>query len=191
MIGKGASTACEPPASRPRGKSGRLLRGMLKSFWHGDRGVAMVEFALTAPFLVLLMLPLVDIGMGFYVKTQLMTAAEAGAQYAFVHGWSGTNSTTQTAILSAVTSATSLTGIQTTPAPVLACGCANGTTITYSSPGGSFTQSSCATQAACASGQNPGAYVTVSTQVTYTPLFGYWIFGGASTLTAGSTVRVQ
>jgi Flp pilus assembly protein TadG len=172
----------------------RELQGALRLLWAlrlCRSGVAIVEFAIVAPFLVLLLLPLVDLGMGFYVKTQLMTAAEAGAQYAFVHGWSGTNSTTQTSILSAVSSAMSLTGIQSTPAPVLACGCANGTTITYSSPGGAFTQASCATQTACTGGQKPAAYVTVNTQVDYAPLFGYWLFGGTATLTAGSTVRVQ
>ncbi len=173
------------------GRRLQFVKRTMSAFWRSARGVAMVEFAVAAPFLVLLLLPLVDLGMGFYAKTQIMTAAEAGTQYAFVHGWSGASGTTQTAILSAVSSATSITGMQTTPAPVLACGCADGTTITYSSPNGSFTQNSCSGLAACANGQKPGAYVTVSTQVSYTPLFGYWIFGPSNTLTAGSTVRIQ
>ena len=163
----------------------------MQELWRSQRGVAMIEFAVVMPVLVLLMLPLIDLGMGFYTKTQMMTAAEAGSQYAFVHGWNGTSTTTQTAILSAVTSATSLSGLSASPAPVLACGCANGTTITYSSPGGSFTPSSCFALTACANTQKPGAYVTVSTQVNYTPLFSYWIFGGTATLSASSTLRIQ
>ncbi len=164
---------------------------LLPGFWQSQCGVAMIEFAVVMPILVLLLLPMVDLGMGFYSKTQAMTAAQAGAQYAFVHGWSGTNGNSQTAILAAVSSATALSGIQALPAPVLACGCADGTTITYSSPGGSFTQNSCATLATCANSQKPGAYVTVSTQVDYTPLFGFWILGATSTLSASSTVRIQ
>jgi Flp pilus assembly protein TadG len=156
-----------------------------------NRAVALIEFAVVMPILVILLLPLVDLGMGFYAKTQVMTAAEAGAQYAFVHGWSGTSTTSQTSILSAVSSATSLSGVQASPVPVLACGCADGTTITYSSPGGSFSPSSCSAMTACASSQKPGAYVTVSAQASYTPLFTYLIFSGSTTLSATSIVRIQ
>ena len=92
------------------------------------RGVATVELALVSTLVVGLMLPMFDIGMGFYFKTQTHTAAEAGAEYAFIHGWSGTNSTTQSSIPSAVTSATGLS-VSASPAPTLACGCVDGTTI--------------------------------------------------------------
>jgi len=155
------------------------------------RGVSLIEFAMVAPIAVLLTLALVDLGMGFYAKTQVMTAAQAGAQYAFIHGWSGTSSDSQDAIATAIADATSLSGIQASPAPTLACGCADGTTITYSSPGGSFTPNSCAALANCPNSQHPGAYVTVSAQATYTPLFAFWILGGASTQSAASTVRIQ
>jgi Flp pilus assembly protein TadG len=182
-----------------RENGARLMRwsrgvGTFRRAWRklrcNQRGVAMIEFAVVMPVLVLLMLPLVDLGMGFYTKTQVMTAAQAGAQYAFVNGWTGTNGATQTAILSAVTSATSLASISASPAPTLACGCSDGTTITYSSPG-SFSQSDCATLTACANGEKPGAYVTVNAQANYTPLFTFGIFGGAGTLSASSTVRVE
>lgn len=156
-----------------------------------NRAVAVIEFAVVMPILVFLLLPLVDLGMGFYVKTQVMTAAQAGAQYAFVHGWNGTNGTSQTSILAAISSATSLSGLQASPAPVLACGCADGTTITYSSPGGSFSPDNCLAMTACASSQKPGAYVTVNTQAAYTPLFTYLIFSGSTTLSATSTVRIE
>ena len=165
--------------------------GLPANFVVDRRAVAMIEFAVVMPILVLLLLPLVDLGLGFYVKTQLMTAAQAGTQYAFVNGWSGTSTSTQTPILSAVSNATGLGGVSASPAPVLACGCADGTTITYSSPGGAFSPSACSTMTACASGQKPGAYVTVNTQVSYRPVFTYLIFSGATTLSAVSTVRIQ
>jgi Flp pilus assembly protein TadG len=169
----------------------RRLRAVLARLRADNRAVAVIEFAVVMPILVFLLLPLVDLGMGFYAKTQVMTAAQAGAQYAFVHGWNGNSSTSQTAILSAISSATGLSGVQASPAPALACGCADGTNITYSSPGGSFSPSSCSAMTACASSQKPGAYVTINTQVTYSPLFTYLIFSGSTTLSATSTVRIQ
>ena len=51
----------------------------LAAFCRERRGVAMIEFAVTMPLIVGLLLPLTDLGIGFYKKTQLMTAAEAGA----------------------------------------------------------------------------------------------------------------
>jgi len=184
-------TALVDGSKDSRRKGARRLRAALARLKADNRAVAVIEFAVVMPILVFMLLPLVDLGMGFYVKTQVMTAAEAGAQYAFVHGWNGTSTTTQTSILSAVSSATGLSGLQASPAPALACGCADGTTITYSSPGGAFSPNSCSAMTACASSQKPGAYVTISTQATYTPLFTYLIFSGSTTLSATSTVRIQ
>jgi Flp pilus assembly protein TadG len=180
-----AGTAMEMPRS--------IVRA-LAAFRRERRGLAMIEFAVTLPVIVVLLLPMVDIGMGFYAKTQVMTAAEAGAQYAFVHGWNGTNATTQTAIVTAVTSSTGLSGIQATPAPTLKCGCVDGTTITLSTPASPYSSSSCAAQTTCSGANNPqkpGAFVTVAAQKAYSPLFSYGIFGGAVTLTASSTIRIQ
>jgi Flp pilus assembly protein TadG len=160
-------------------------------------GVAIVEFALVASFLVALMLPIIDIGMGFYYKTRVMTAAQAGAQYAFVHDWSGNSATTETAITTAVTSAMDLS-VSATPAPSLSCKCADGTRLNdpANPPSSPFTPSTCASLAAtnCTGSNNPngpGAYVTVNAQVTYNPLFVYLGFGNPVTLSASSTVRVQ
>jgi len=80
-----------------------------RRIWRQDKGAALVEFALVASLLVLMMLPIVDVGMGFYYKTRVMTAAEAGAQYAFAKGWSNNyNSSPQTNICNAVITATGL-----------------------------------------------------------------------------------
>ena len=110
------------------------FRAMLRD----ARGAALIEFALVSSVLIMLLLPLVDVGMGFYYKTQVMTAAEAGAQYAFVN-----SSYDSTKITATINSATSLSGI--TPTVIAngacgtagfgptGCGCADGTTIAYSS----------------------------------------------------------
>ncbi len=170
---------------------------LLQKFWQSQRGVAMIEFAVVMPILVLLLLPVVDLGMGFYAKTQMMTAAEAGPQWAFAN-----SSWDSTSITNAVNNATSLSGItflsSTSPTtamtPRLQCGCTDGTTITLlatdpATPG--LCKTATVTYANCPNTQRPGAYVTVKVQKNYTPLFGYWIFGGTAALTASSTVRIQ
>jgi TadE-like protein len=179
---------------------GRSLRVGLRLFRAARRdrnGVAIVEFALVASFLVAMMLPIVDIGMGFYYKSRVMTAAEAGAQYAFVHSWNGNSAATQTAITTAVTSATDLS-VSATPAPSLSCKCADGTQLNAPTnpPPAPFTPATCTALAAtnCTGANNPngpGAYATVNAQVTYNPLFAFFGFGNSVTLSASSTVRIQ
>ena len=156
------------------------------------RGVATVELALVSTLVVGMMLPLFDIGMGFYVRTQTHTAAEAGAEYAFLHGWSGTNSTGQPSITSAVTSATNLS-VSASPAPSLSCGCVDGTTINAVTMTPPYQETDCSTHT-CTSPNNTvgaGAYVTVNAQATYTPLFTYLGMGAPITFTATSVVRVE
>ena len=158
------------------------LTSVLVRLWKERRAVALIEFAIVMPILVILLLPLADLGMAFYVKTQVMTAAQAGAEFAFLHsGW------TTTTVQSAVTGATSLS-VSATPAPSVKCGYISGTTITYLS--GSWTQSACVASTSCGS-VACGAYVQVNAQSNYTALFTYLIFGGSSTLSATSIVRVQ
>ena len=144
----------------------RLLRG--------EHGAGAVEFAIGATLLAGLLIPLIDLGMGFYQKMQVQDAAQAGAQYALAHGWNST------AIENAVTSATALASISASPAPTRNCGCPQGTSVTSSTCGGT-----------CAGGQSVGTYVTVSAQATYTPLIPYPVIGQSMALTAQATVRIQ
>ena len=174
----------------------------LASTLRDKRGVATVELALVSTLVVGMMLPLFDIGMGYYVRTQTHTAAEAGAEYAFIHGWSGTNSTVQSNMTAAVTSATNLS-VSASPAPSLSCGCVNGTTINAVTMTGSYQEGDCAnafpdsnnpTSHNCPSPNNQvpaGAYVTVNAQASYTPLFHYLGMGSTITFTATSVVRVE
>lgn len=117
---------------------------------------------------------MIDLGAGFQQQMQVQDAAQAGAQYALVHGWN------LTAIKNAVTSATTLSGIQASPAPAKSCGCPQGTSVAAASCGGT-----------CASGQPVGTYVTVSAQAVYSPLIPYPMFGQAVALSAQASVRIQ
>ena len=81
----------------------------------------------------------------------------------------------------------------------LACKCVDGTALNNPSPNTTtpFKPQDCLnlTSNSCNFGSNnlaaPGAYVTVRTKYTYTPLFGYLGFGGPMMLQATSTQRIQ
>ena len=179
----------------------------LSAFLGERRGVAMIEFAVTMPLVVALLLPLADLGMGFYRKTQLMTAAEAGAQYAWRNGYGA--GTTQTIVQGA-------TGFGSTAMPTtditvtLSCKCVDKTTNLFTATNTAITPTTtaqCTGTTACSGANNisdaPGAYVTVTISpatacsnsstdaVCFKPLFTYGIFGSVVTLSVTSTVRVS
>ena len=152
----------------------RSIFALVTALLRRNDGVAALEFALITPVLVGLLVPLTDLGMGFYQQMQVRDAAAAGSQYASRHGWNSA------AIQNAVTSATSLGSISASPAPAQSCGCPNGASISASS-----------CSATCPDGQLAGTYVTVNAQSAYTPLIPYPVLGSTLTLTAQSIVRIQ
>jgi Flp pilus assembly protein TadG len=149
---------------------GRLPRRLARQ----AGGNAALEMALIAPVLVLLLVGIADFGMAVYRKMQVQHAAQAGAEYAMVHGFSSS------AITSTVTAATAFTGITASPAPAQSCGCVSGTTVAAAT---------CGTN--CASGTAAGTYVTVSAQGSYATIIPYPGIPSSFTLTAASVVRIQ
>jgi Flp pilus assembly protein TadG len=137
-------------------------------------GGAALEFAIIAPIMAAILVPTVDLGMGFYQQMQVQDAAQAGAQYAMAHGWNSTS------IQNAVTNATSLASISASPAPAKSCGCPNN---------GSVAAAACSST--CADGQPAGTYVFVNAQAVYTTLFPYPALGSSVALTAQATARIQ
>ncbi len=59
-----------------------------------QRGQSLVEFAITAPFLLLLLAAAIDFGMGYSARLEVANAARVGARWASLHsgdvnsGWS-------------------------------------------------------------------------------------------------------
>jgi Flp pilus assembly protein TadG len=139
-----------------------------------DEGTSAVEFGIIAPFLAALVVPLIDVGMAFYQQMQVRDAAQAGTQYAMVHGWNSS------AIQNAVTNATTLASLSASPAPILACGCPSGSSV-----------DTAACTATCNDSQPARTYVTVSAQATYTTFIPYPGLSQSVTLTAQSTVRIR
>lgn len=164
-------------ASRARVRSGATLRHRLASFLRGEEsrsGLAAIEFAVIAPTLAMVLICTCDIGLGIYHEMQVETAANAGAQYAALHGFSTSG------IASAVTTSTSGFPVSATPAPVQSCDCPNGTGVTPVTCGST-----------CADGTLAGTYVTVSAGGNYTTIIPYPMFPNSFPLSAAAVVRIQ
>jgi Flp pilus assembly protein TadG len=140
-----------------------------------QEGTAAIEFGMVAAFLCLLLVGLVDFGMGYWEQIQVGNAARAGAEYAVFNGWN------QSGITAAATSATSLSSIAATPAP----------TKTYGCPSASGGITAAAFGSSCTGGGTAGTYVTVNTQAFYSTLFTYPGIAKTLTLTASTTVRID
>jgi hypothetical protein len=137
-------------------------------------GVASVELAIVAPLLTLAIIGTADLGFGIHRKMQVQAAAQAGAEYAIVKGFS------LSGISGAVVSATPFAGVRANPAPQQFCGCPSETGIAAIS---------CNTT--CPDQSKPGAYVTVSAQASYATILPYPTFPAAFELSATSTARLQ
>jgi Flp pilus assembly protein TadG len=185
----------------PRGRLARVLRRL-----RGARsGNAAVEFALLAPFLLGLMVPLADVGAYVYDYMQIQLAAQAGAEYAARHGWDPTG--IQNAVIAAAPSLnlqlvdnnfTAPANSDVLPAPFTAstvqfCGCASGTTITQT-PAAPAT---CPNPRPACPGTNPvitaGVYYTIGAQTFYHTISGfkYPFLANNQVIKAWTIVRVQ
>ena len=158
--------------------------------WGSDRsGAAAVELALVAPFLVGILLPMADLGMGAYAKMRVQNAAAAGAQYALEHGYSSSSITT------AVQNATSLgTNVTLSPSPTQACYCITSNALSIQPGDVSAPAPPCAASA-CSDGTTPGTFVTINTSYTFTPLIAFSVPGlnipSSMTLTGSAVVRIN
>jgi len=149
---------------------------LCRLFGRGEKaieGTAAIEFGFLAPILALMVVGVADFGMGIYRKMQVQNAAQAGAQYAMLHGFSASIST-------AVTSASTFAGISAYPAPNQFCGCPTSSGVTTA-----------ACNSTCADGSVSGNYVTVSSQGTYETILPYPAIPNSFTFSAQSTVRIQ
>jgi Flp pilus assembly protein TadG len=144
-----------------------------------EKGTAAIEFGVIGAFLCLLLLGLVDFGMGYWQRMQVGNAARAGGEYAIINGWDPSG--IETGITTAVTGATGLGSITATPAPTKTYGCASVSAgITTATLGSS-----------CTGGGTAGTYVTVNAQASYSTVFTYPGIANPLTLTASTTVRIQ
>jgi Flp pilus assembly protein TadG len=168
-----AATSLLRPLNKIRRRLSRRVAGLARS----TRGTSAVEFAVAAPVLLGLLVPVADLGMAFAQRQQVQQAVQAGAQYAASHPW---HRDAPNDITSAVRAAGPISGLSVTPAPYQVCGCPGDTavlTMTCGTP--------------CANGQTAGYYVVVSAELPYTPVLPYSALSNQVTLTGQATVRIR
>lgn len=158
---------------RPSKARDRLRRFLARAA-DNTSGVAAIEFGIVVPLLALLVIAVIDLGLGIYAKMQVEDSAQAGVEWAIKNGFD-TN-----LITAAVTNATSNTGVSASPAPNQFCGCAAGSAITAATCGST-----------CTGGAAAATYVTVSAQATYTTMISYPIFPSSYNFSIQSTARLQ
>jgi hypothetical protein len=148
------------------------------------KGAVAVEFAVVSVFMSLLFIGLIDFGLGFWEQMLVGNAARAGGEWAISNGFDSAK------ISTAVTSATGLSTITATPAPVQFCGCP-------SVSGGISTLSSgaCGTPPPNCPALVPivpaATYVTVRAQASYATLFAYPGIASPIVLNGAMTVRLN
>ena len=161
--------------SRLQTKLSSLAKGNGAAEFLRDRdGAGAVEFSMLTPLFAIMIVLTADLSFGVFKKMQVEGAAQAGAQYAIIHGFDSS------AISSAVTNATNNSEISSSPAPTQFCGCPGETGITAA-----------ACSAICDSGNAAGTYVTVSAHGTYTTMIPYSVVPSSYTFNAQSTVRLK
>lgn len=151
----------------------RIRRGLLSC----TRGAAAIEFAVIGGVFSAIFVVSGDIGLAYYARMQVQTAAQVGAQYAVNHGGSTFNAS---AISNAVLNATSTTGITASPAPTEFCGCPSGT---------SLSTATCGTT--CTDGTGAGTYATVTASRTHTVVVPYPWLPPTYVQTSTATVRIK
>ena len=137
-----------------------------------QRGVSTVEAACMLPFLLLLLLGVVDLGQAFHLAIEVSSAARAGAQYGYQN--STTQQDTAGMIAAAEDNASDVTTWGTNTA-LYGCMCSDGTEQSQLATSNSTSTSTCSTPpSTCTSkGAQLINYVEVQTQATYTPLFSW------------------
>jgi Flp pilus assembly protein TadG len=158
----------------------RLCRGpgLFRRFFSraasNTSGAVAVEFGFMVPVLAFMVIAVTDIGLGVYRKMQVENAAQAGIEYAIVHGFD------VSAISNAVTSATNSSAITASPSPTTFCGCATGAGINTASCG-----------TTCPGGALAATYTTASAQATYNTIMDYPFLPSTYTFSKQSTARLQ
>lgn len=147
------------------GKAGIALADLTRD----ESGTAAIEFGLLATVLLLVVMSMVDVGIGMFHKMELSSAARAGAQYAVLKGYS--SSTIQTV----VQGSTNLSTV--TVASSRFCECSSGATPTGTAP-------SCT----CPSG-TVQKFITVTASYSYVPIFAK--FKASYALSEAVTVREE
>lgn len=144
----------------------------IKAIRKDNRASAAIEFGLSVPLLVILLISVFEIGFAMYAAMQVHNAVEAGLIYAAKNGWD------QAAISNAVESSSGTSKVKASPSPTQFCGCPSSSGVT---------PVSC--NATCSGGDTPGEYIRIDASLTRTTLFSSKSLTLPATLTAQAILR--
>jgi Flp pilus assembly protein TadG len=166
--------------------------------WFGNKaGTAIIEFALAAPILVVLLLNLFDFSVLIWSIMQTENSAQMGAQAAFKLCVSGTPPalTNCAGLSSAVTTAAQSTSLGTgvtvaSGYPAEEFYCTSGTTLQSvgTSPPSPY---DCSSATPSNPSGIPGDYIVVQVNYSYAPTFSGLSLASAQTLTSTAMQRLQ
>jgi Flp pilus assembly protein TadG len=164
-----------------------------------DAGTALIEFAIVAPILVILLLNLFDFSSLIWAIMETDYSAQVGAQAAFKTCASGSLPAMTTGncpnLTTAITTAMQSTSLGTNVSlsngyPGETYYCTSGTTLqsvgTYSSPPNPFDCSSVGNP-----GVTPGDYIQVQVTYSYSPIFAGLSLASSQTLIGTAMERLQ
>ena len=148
------------------------VTGLSDGLGRDRSGAAAIEFALLFPVLAVLLAGIIDFSRLISHRMQVQAAAQAGADYAILHGWNQLG-------VSRTIAATSPIGITADPAPRLISACLSGVnlveTLTPTCPSGLYT----------------GKYVFASARAQFRPLMPWPSLALPDTIVATALTRVQ
>ncbi len=163
----------------------RRILGTMRRGAASKDGNAAVEFAIIAPVLLGLLVPVADFGIYIYDQMQLNLAAQAGMEYAARNGWVPAG-IQQAAINASPTLKLTAQNVNSSEF----CGCPSGNTIAQQNCNDPNTgqQAHCGNNAA-----NPlvGTYVNVTTTFQYNTLFHYPGIPDSQTLSSGTNLAFR
>jgi len=131
-------------------------------------GNPLIELGLVAPFVVALILGVIDFGRGTYASMSLSSAARAGAEFVSRTGSTDT-------LLQVVASAANLKEAELTVTPVVFCECTHGVEQACTAP--------------CGGGSRQ--YVSVEVKQPFSTLVPYPLISNPMTLSGRAVLRVK
>jgi Flp pilus assembly protein TadG len=151
-------------------------------------GNALVEFAVIAPFMIVLIVGIIDLGRFAFFSIQVANAARAGAAYGSQSIGTAFNPTGMAAAVVADVSPNPIGTITASPAPTFLYGCYDTTNASLATP---FPAATTASGGCSVSTQTPVPYVKVNATGTLSSLFKVPFIPQNITITSTSIMRVQ
>lgn len=148
----------------------------MKRHSRAQAGVALIEFALVLPLLILILVGLIDFGRYTFFSILVGNAAHAGAQF----GSQNEQNAGNFALIEAVAKADGQNIVNASAQNV--CGCWNSATGQGTTPG--------ACGQTCTNGGVGVTYIRVNSSGTFQPLFHYPGLPASFTVSATATMRV-